>query len=131
MHRLLDDEQLQQLVKCFYRTKFWDCYRADDIPSQAIAEELYDTGVNLGQSRAAKYLQRAINLVIDAQLKIDGIIGPNTLGDLGVALRRLGNEEVILKTQNVLQGIHYVGQAEDHRSQRVFYRGWVLRRVGL
>ena len=45
---LEDDEDLDAAVEDFYKDKYWDVNRLDDVDSQAVAEEMFDTGVNMG-----------------------------------------------------------------------------------
>ena len=55
------DTALQNDVSAFYKQHYWDKFQGDAIPNQAIADELFDTGVNLGIPRAVEFLQRALN----------------------------------------------------------------------
>ncbi|MBX9595080.1 MAG: hypothetical protein K2X46_12000 [Roseomonas sp.] len=55
-----------------YRRRFWDAVRADDLPP-AIAVVAFDTAINCGPARAARWLQGGLGV---AQ---DGSIGPRTL----------------------------------------------------
>ena len=58
----LDDiSGLQNDVHDFYKVNYWDVNRLDEFKSQAIAEEMFDTGVNMGIGRAAKFLQECLN----------------------------------------------------------------------
>lgn len=56
-----------------YRRLYWDALRCDDMPA-GIDLALFDAGVNQGTGRAARLLQTAL------QVRVDGIIGPVTLG---------------------------------------------------
>src|SRR5690606_35935067 len=42
------DSTLQRLVELFFKERFWDVHGLDNILHQRIAEEMYDTGVNMG-----------------------------------------------------------------------------------
>ena len=59
-------------VKPFYKKKFWDVCRCDDMPS-GIDYLVFDYAVNAGCGGCAKVLQRAVGVVPD------GGIGPLTL----------------------------------------------------
>ena len=61
-----------------YRRQYWAPIRADDLP-QGIDYMVFDFAVNSGVSRAARFLQRALNVEFGAGLKTDGIIGEITL----------------------------------------------------
>ena len=69
-------EQMKKLkpedVKPFYRKKFWDACRCDDLPD-GIDYLVFDFSVNAGVGRGAKTLQSAVGATPD------GAIGPLTL----------------------------------------------------
>lgn len=104
--------------------------------SPAIAEELFDTGVNMGQAVASTMLQRALN-ALNRQgrdypdLKVDGDVGPATLRALDAYLRFRGREgeAVLLKALNVLQGERYIDLAERRPANESFVYGWLRTRV--
>ena len=67
---------LQAMVPKFYKKEFWDVMRLDEVENQAIANELFDTGVNMHWKVAAKFLQEALVLALGPDsLEIDGKIG--------------------------------------------------------
>lgn len=102
--------------------------------SNAIAIELTDTGVNMGPSVAAKFLQRALN-VFNNQGKLypdilaDGQIGPRTITALQsfLSARSRDGEKVILKALNSLQGARYIELAESRPANETFAYGWFER----
>lgn len=53
---------LDKLVESFYKTNFWNTVGGDDIEDQATANTLYDFGVNSGQARSIKQIQKALGL---------------------------------------------------------------------
>ena len=61
-----------EIVKPFYKTKYWDKIRGDELPS-GVDYAAYDLAVNSGVGRAAKYLQKI------AGVPADGIIGPKSM----------------------------------------------------
>ena len=72
-----------------YLKSYWRGPRFDDVAqaSPAIAEELFDTGVNMGQGDAARFLQRALNALnqggaLYADIAVDGHVGDRTLDAL-------------------------------------------------
>ncbi len=88
---LQSNERLQRYVREFYKAQFWDTWRGDDVLAidAAVAAELFDTGVNMGTHKAIYYLQRALNVLNRGgmswpDISEDGVIGPKTLGVLGV-----------------------------------------------
>jgi lysozyme family protein len=66
-------EAPQDEIDAIYKQKYWDVLRCDEPPS-GVDYAVFDYGVNSGNSRAAKVLQRLVG--VDA----DGEIGPLTIG---------------------------------------------------
>lgn len=107
--------------------------------SEKVAEELTDTGVNMGPATAAKFLQRSLNALnrkgLDyAELAVDGGIGPATLKALKAYMdkrRSQDGENTLLKCLNILQGERYISICENDHSQEAFLYGWVTHRIKL
>lgn len=59
---ILKNDELDKLVKEFYKTNFWDVVSGDSIEDQSVANTLYDFGVNAGTSRSIKNIQKALGL---------------------------------------------------------------------
>jgi len=126
-----DNDDLQNLVHQFYKNLYWDVNRLDDVKDQAVAEEMFDTGVNMGVGRAAKFLQRSLNYLnrngsLFSDLVDDGKVGSKTLSALNVVLDD-GDAEVLLKMMNVMQGQHYMDYMTKSPSQEKYARGWFKR----
>lgn len=122
------NHELQKMVLDCYKANYWDRLRLDEVYSQSIANELFDTAVNMGVYKAGTFLQRALNVANRQgrdypELKVDGKVGSKTLA----ALQR-SNAHSIYKLLNVLQGYEYVKICERNPTQEVFMHGW-LRRV--
>jgi len=120
-----------------YADHYWNEVRADDLLliSAKIAEEVVDTGVNMGPSRAAKFFQRVLNVLNNNQalygdLKVDGLIGVKTVSAFEVCFRAKG-ESVIFLALNCLQGSYYISLAESHPKNERFILGWLKKRVSL
>ena len=121
---------LNRLVEEFYQTEFWNKIQVDKLPSQLIADELFDTSVNLGVSAASEILQRTINLLnkngsIYPDIIIDGIIGTQTLETLNQCIAANG-EKLIFNLLNIYQGKKYIEIMEHDHSQEIFI-GWFTR----
>ncbi len=104
--------------------------------SQPIAEELFDTGVNMGVSIPGPWLQRALNALNRQQadyqdITVDGQIGPGTIAALRAFLGRRGaeGEKVMVRALNCLQGARYIEIAEKREANETFAYGWLLNRV--
>lgn len=133
--RIFDqDKDLQGEVRLFYKQAYWDKFQGDGIPVPEIAEELFDTGVNMGVRRAVGFLQEGLNLLNRNRKKYkdiseDGLFGRNTLNAL---LAYLKGDDVtyLLKVMNILQGMHYIEYMRKNPAQEKYARGW-LKRVKL
>jgi lysozyme family protein len=104
--------------------------------SEKIAEEVIDTGVNMGPATAATIFQRLLNAFNAngskyADIFVDGSIGPASIGALKNFLSWRGKEgeEVLLKALNHIQGSRYLDIAEANKSQEAFFYGWILNRT--
>lgn len=104
--------------------------------SQRVAEELFDTGVNMGLSIPGPWLQRLLNALNQAQktyrdIEVDGKIGPATIGALRAFLNGRGaeGERVLLRGLNCLQGARYLDITEKREANETFFYGWLHNRV--
>lgn len=55
-------------VTVIYKEEYWDKFRLDHCTSQSIANEIFDTAVNMGVTKAAKIAQRILGLKEDGKL---------------------------------------------------------------
>lgn len=122
---------LQEAVRKFFKQHYWDRFQGDLIVSQEIADELFDTGVNLGVTKAVTFLQTALNILNRNQtlypdIAEDGCCGPVTLEAID---RYLQNDpvEYLLKIANILQGMHYIAFMKKSPTQEKYARGWLDR----
>jgi lysozyme family protein len=129
----------QSDAAAIYKRLYWLAPSFDKIAEMApkLAEELFDTGVNMGTGTAIGFLQRALNALNRngsdyGDIIVDRRIGPATLLALGALLRKRGKagEDVLLKAVEALQGAHYVRLAETRPSQEAFLYGWLANRIG-
>lgn len=104
--------------------------------SASIAEELVDTGVNMGPAVASLMLQKALN-ALNNQGRLyndiieDGDVGRATFNALAAYLRERGveGESVMLKALNCLQGERYLSLAAKRQKNEAFVYGWLRTRV--
>ena len=125
---LSGNPELNRYVLNFYKRHFWDVYSLDMVKSQAIANEMFDSAVNMGIEVESKFLQRALNLSnrnsnLYADLLVDGDIGPKTISVLNAHPR----PQLVVKILNVLQGARYISICENRSSQEVFVETWFSR----
>ena len=123
-----------------YRRLYWSRPRLDDVASrsQALAAELFDTGVNMGPAVAITFLQRALtalnrNAGDYPDLVPDGRIGAVTLAALDrfLAIRgKRSGEMVLLRALEALQGERYLRLAERRPANEAFLYGWLANRIG-
>lgn len=129
-----------ETAKQIYRIDYWTRPGFYDVSlrSEAVADELFDTGVNMGPGTAAKFLQVALNVLnrsaVDyPDVPTDGDIGPLTLHALDgfKAKRGVAGESVLLKALDCLQGHRYIDIALKDPRQEAFVYGWLANRIGL
>lgn len=104
-----------------------------------LAEELFDTGVNMGPKTAARFLQRALNAFngrgsLFSDIKVDGDIGKMTVYALDSFIQKRGKvaaETVLLRLCDALQAVKYLEIAENDNRQEDFMFGWMMNRVGV
>jgi len=110
------DKSLQAAVKELYRVNYWHKIRGDEIDSQAIAQSIFDFGVNAGpilSSRLAQYVCGS---------KADGVIGEKTLKKLNAI------EEALFLSQFALAKIaRYVNICERSPKNKKYFFGWSRR----
>jgi len=101
-----------------------------------VAEELFDSGVNLGVSWPAIWLQTALNAFNSkgehyADVKVDGAFGPASLKALKAykAKRGTEGETVLLRALNAQQGARYLSITQAREANETFCYGWFLNRV--
>jgi lysozyme family protein len=122
-----------------YRRLYWVRPGFDKIATRAprIAEELFDTGVNMGPAVAIGFVQRALNALNRGatdypDTALDGQVGRRLLAALDAFLARRGKgaETVLLKAIEALQGERYVALAERRPANEAFLYGWLANRLG-
>lgn len=128
-----NDEVMQMCIKDFYERGPWASIRGNELEDQAVAEELFDAGINCGMVTAIKWLQRALNIFnrggLDyPDIEVDGNLGNQTLECLRQLIGRRGNS-LILKALNAQQGMHYITIAEKNPALEDFEAGWWGNRI--
>jgi len=108
-------EQMKKLtpadVKPFYKRKFWDACRCDDLPL-GIDYLVFDMAVNAGVGMSAKLLQHCVGV------SVDGAIGPITI----TAVKSKDPEELVEKFSEARE-LYYRGL----KKFGVFGKGWLNR----
>lgn len=122
-----------------YKRRYWYRPRFDEINKHApkLAEELFDTGINMGPGIAAGFLQRALNVLNRngrdfGDIAVDRKIGNQTTQALSAFLKKRGpgGEAVLIKAVEALQGARYIRLAEKRSANEAFLYGWLANRIG-
>lgn len=124
-------KELQELVPLFYKAKYFDPFNGDAMP-RSLAIEMFDTSVNMGASRAVQFLQTALNLLnrngtMYRDMLVDGAYGPTTERYFNAYMEQDGDETILLKMLNVMQGNHYINYMRSSPTQEKYARGWFKR----
>lgn len=128
---LRTNETLQEAVRSFYKQHFWNSFWGDHQTNQGIAEELFDTSVNMGTHRGVLFLQKALNILNRNQrdypdMVEDGDYGPTTHRLLATHLQQ-NKDGYLFKVMNLLQGNHYLNYMKNSPVQEKYARGWLKR----
>ncbi|NYT46341.1 MAG: hypothetical protein H0A75_00080 [Candidatus Methanofishera endochildressiae] len=114
-----------------YADNYWGSVNLDDVFSESplIASHLFDISVNMGASRAGKFLQRGLNLLTKSDLKVDSHVGDETVKSLRSYMQRRNDSETLCKLLNTFKSAHYIHLAETRDKDRAFIYGWIKNRV--
>jgi lysozyme family protein len=98
----------------------------------AVAEEVIDTGVNMGPARPTRFFRRAVNEVCGTTLPIVPNMDAVTVKAWGDCRANLGPRSCVamLDSLDRQQRAEYDRLVRVNPRLRVFYRGWINHRVG-
>lgn len=128
-----------ETAKAIYKMIYWHVPGFDRVADRAprVAEELFDTGVNMGPDKAKKMLQRCLRALNRMgtdypDIAVDGDIGTGTISALTkfMAIRGAAGETVLLHALDALQGERYIEIAETNPKNEKFLYGWLANRLG-
>jgi lysozyme family protein len=109
----------QEQAEAIYRADYW---RWDAIAAPAIAIKLFDIGVNCGTGTSIKLLQKAVNILVNPPIAVDGELGPGTLG----AANTQGSD-ALMQALCQIQQDYYQAIVDHNPTQSVFLKGWLTR----
>ena len=109
---------LQEKIKAYYRSNYWDTLRGDEISDQQVAASIFDFAVNAGAVISAKLAQLTINE------QPDGIIGPVTLLKINAT-----DSHSFLALFALHKIARYVNICEQRPDSKKYFFGWVKRTV--
>lgn len=113
----------QEEAKQIYEEKYFLGPKLHRLP-ESVQLFIFDCSINHGPSRAVKFLQKALNKLKVAHLKVDGINGPRTR-----KAAEKGGEK--LKEQLIIERIKFYCLIRcGDASQQVFMDGWIKRTIG-
>jgi len=109
-----------QRAKELYKRDYWDAIKGDDIVSNEVAYELFDTAVNMGSRTSVKIAQLCLGV------EADGVIGAKTV----TALNLMEPETFILKFK-MAKIARYVYICKKNPDNKKFFFGWINRVMGV
>lgn len=123
---VIDEKDIQyltfELAVDFYYRHYWKDYNLEKLPD-LLAKKVFDTGVNIGMTKAIKILQNCIaDLASHSLMMCDGFIGDRTLSVIkGIELMKI-IREFILRLKE-----HYTMLSEHNPKLKTFIKGWFRR----
>ena len=121
-------------AKAIYKKGYWDTLKLDQVDNKKLCFELFDSCVNVGNTRAGKWLQESLNIVLPSpspefKLIVDGDIGNKTLECVNMVLFNPKLIKELIDTLNILQGKFYMSLAQRREKDEKFIGGWIEHRV--
>jgi lysozyme family protein len=110
----------EQQARDIYKRDYWDRIGGDAIQSQLVAEDIFDTAVNMGIRTASRIAQ----LCADVS-PADGVIGGNSVDAINAI-----NEHQFLAAYKLSKIARYTDICNRDRSQTKFLLGWINRTLG-
>lgn len=107
---------LQEKIKAFYETSYWDIINLDKVEKQMVAASIFDFAVNAGPITSAKLAQ------ITVGAKADGV-----LGDASVAAINAFDEHKFIALFALNKIARYMHICEKRQESKKFFYGWVKR----
>ena len=103
---------------------YWKPLRLDDVQSELMAAEIFDTAYNCGIGTAALIVQRSLNFIGENLIQ-DGILGERTIARLNFWATK--DPVSLFKCLNGFQFIYYVDCVRSNQTQMKYSRGWMQR----
>ena len=110
----------EQQARDIYKRDYWDRIRGDDIHSQLIAENIFDTAVNMGTRTACRLVQITLNIQ-----PVDGVIGSESL-----AVINQQDEKIFIAHFTLAKIARYAKICMNDKTQSKFLLGWINRALG-
>ena len=110
----------QQGAEEIYKRDYWDRVRGDEIALQSVAENIFDTAVNMGVRTASKLTQLCLDMD-----PVTGNIGPETVTKINAT-----DEHLFLCSFTISKIARYANICNQDRKQSKFLLGWINRALG-
>lgn len=110
------------LVRAFYRDKYWTMIKGEQINSQRVAEVLLSQTVN-NEEAGIKLMQRVVGTIPD------GVVGHKTVAAINRATEqmRVTPEDAVLMFYSLAHSKRYHEIGMCRKDQRTFWPGWWAR----
>lgn len=123
----LNDPEVNRMIGNIYFKDYYGPLRCEEMP-YILSRKVFDTAVNVGRRRCARWIQRSVNLADRGRdvepLLVDGGVGDKTIR----ALQRYFTEDEFMTKQIAgFQMTHYQALCERAKRFEVFLRGWTNR----
>ena len=100
----------------FYKAYWWDFYKYQNLTAQPVATKVFDTAVNIGASRAHKFLQGIVGVVQD------GVLGPKSFSEANAM-----SPSVLVVRYQSMQAQYYRDLVVRNPKLEEFISGWLNR----
>jgi lysozyme family protein len=114
--RSLTEQQAREI----YKRDYWDRIGGDAIKSQAIAENIFDTAVNMGPRTASRLVQVTLDIT-----PADGVIGNSS-----ILVINKQQEEIFISHFTLAKIARYAKICMSDKTQSKFLLGWINRALG-
>lgn len=123
-----------EFAKKIYKSCYWDVLSLDQVRSEKLCEELFDSAVNIGPSGVKHWWQECLNVLNNRgsrweDLKVDGEVGEKTIAATNVACNLIRWEKRLVKLLNCVQGAFYKDLCQRREKDERFLGGWLDHRV--
>lgn len=122
----VDESDIRALTETrsreLYKEYWWDKHNYNALNDLNIATKVLSLSVNMGESRAHKILQSAINRINVLSIGVDGIVGPKTIKAANELCPRVLLDEIKLNAAHF-----YMNLVWNNRKFEKFLLGWMRR----
>lgn len=120
---IAQDTKLLAAAQDFYRANFWNPLYSG-LNSQAIADKVFDLGVNMNIPPAVQILQQALGYLLSGPVVVDGKFGSHTLDFVNAA-----DEVALLKEMRARAAVRYAEIIIKKPEDEKYVLGWMRRAV--